>query len=138
MFVLFKQKTAYEVRISDWSSDVCSSDLAIGSTVGPRSTMFIPSTNVFMPEELRMLLGGTAFSLGKDMDLQIENLNSVKADVFRTSIGITGELGAGWVLDAYYQYGQNKREQTASRARVNTPMIYAFDAVVDPEIGKAA
>src|SRR3546814_7929527 len=24
---LFKQKTAYEVRISDWSSDVCSSDL---------------------------------------------------------------------------------------------------------------
>src|SRR3546814_9953715 len=25
--VFFKQKTAYEVRISDWSSDVCSSDL---------------------------------------------------------------------------------------------------------------
>src|SRR3546814_7113144 len=25
---LFKQKTAYEMRISDWSSDVCSSDLA--------------------------------------------------------------------------------------------------------------
>src|SRR3546814_4825377 len=27
MFVFFKQKTAYEMRISDWSSDVCSSDL---------------------------------------------------------------------------------------------------------------
>src|SRR3546814_11746318 len=26
----FKQKTAYEMRISDWSSDVCSSDLASG------------------------------------------------------------------------------------------------------------
>src|SRR3546814_5172913 len=26
----FKQKTAYEVRISDWSSDVCSSDLFVG------------------------------------------------------------------------------------------------------------
>src|SRR3546814_8719826 len=25
---VFKQKTAYEMRISDWSSDVCSSDLA--------------------------------------------------------------------------------------------------------------
>src|SRR3546814_9942287 len=25
----FKQKTAYEMRISDWSSDVCSSDLAV-------------------------------------------------------------------------------------------------------------
>src|SRR3546814_1023339 len=28
----FKQKTAYEMRISDWSSDVCSSDLAAGVT----------------------------------------------------------------------------------------------------------
>src|SRR3546814_19376228 len=28
MFLFFKQKTAYEMRISDWSSDVCSSDLA--------------------------------------------------------------------------------------------------------------
>src|SRR3546814_9185547 len=26
-FFFFKQKTAYEMRISDWSSDVCSSDL---------------------------------------------------------------------------------------------------------------
>src|SRR3546814_1687203 len=30
MFFFFKQKTAYEMRISDWSSDVCSSDLAYG------------------------------------------------------------------------------------------------------------
>src|SRR3546814_1788740 len=30
VFVFFKQKTAYEMRISDWSSDVCSSDLGVG------------------------------------------------------------------------------------------------------------
>src|SRR3546814_10865489 len=30
MFFFFKQKTAYEMRISDWSSDVCSSDLVGG------------------------------------------------------------------------------------------------------------
>src|SRR3546814_8389404 len=29
--VFFKQKTAYEMRISDWSSDVCSSDLLRGA-----------------------------------------------------------------------------------------------------------
>src|SRR3546814_1368370 len=29
-FFFFKQKTAYEMRISDWSSDVCSSDLHAG------------------------------------------------------------------------------------------------------------
>src|SRR3546814_10620780 len=28
-FFFFKQKTAYEMRISDWSSDVCSSDLYV-------------------------------------------------------------------------------------------------------------
>src|SRR3546814_9383042 len=36
VFFFFKQKTAYEMRISDWSSDVCSSDLAarkIGSDI---------------------------------------------------------------------------------------------------------
>src|SRR3546814_15891924 len=29
IFFFFKQKTAYEMRISDWSSDVCSSDLSV-------------------------------------------------------------------------------------------------------------
>src|SRR3546814_8380935 len=36
-FFFFKQKTAYEMRISDWSSDVCSSDL-------PRSTTRMPAS----------------------------------------------------------------------------------------------
>src|SRR3546814_742035 len=31
-FFFFKQKTAYEMRISDWSSDVCSSDLDLALT----------------------------------------------------------------------------------------------------------
>src|SRR3546814_5013007 len=32
-FFFFKQKTAYEMRISDWSSDVCSSDLPFDDLV---------------------------------------------------------------------------------------------------------
>src|SRR3546814_1300543 len=37
-FFFFKQKTAYEMRISDWSSDVCSSDLhRRGADPGRRS-----------------------------------------------------------------------------------------------------
>src|SRR3546814_6508693 len=36
MFVFFfKQKTAYEMRISDWSSDVCSSDLLLARVLQP-------------------------------------------------------------------------------------------------------
>src|SRR3546814_3650749 len=35
-FFFFKQKTAYEMRISDWSSDVCSSDLGSSGRAGTR------------------------------------------------------------------------------------------------------
>src|SRR3546814_10085898 len=38
VFVFFKQKTAYDMRISDWSSDVCSSDL--GLAIGPIDRSF--------------------------------------------------------------------------------------------------
>src|SRR3546814_4417319 len=37
VFFFFKQKTAYEMRISDWSSDVCSSDLALNAIRGIRA-----------------------------------------------------------------------------------------------------
>src|SRR3546814_5912917 len=35
--MFFKQKSAYEVLISDWRSDVCSSDLSEGAAAPPRS-----------------------------------------------------------------------------------------------------
>src|SRR3546814_2769216 len=40
-FFFFKQKTAYEMRISDWSSDVCSSDLVLSQRLSrlPRSAV---------------------------------------------------------------------------------------------------
>src|SRR3546814_5493846 len=44
MFVFvffFKQKTAYEMRISDWSSDVCSSDLGRSVHHGRQNSLFI-------------------------------------------------------------------------------------------------
>src|SRR3546814_5189890 len=44
-FFFFKQKTSYEMRISDWSSDVCSSDLPrnkSGVTVGGGLLAFLP------------------------------------------------------------------------------------------------
>src|SRR3546814_5733068 len=41
MFVFFfKQKTAYEMRISDWSSDVCSSDLELIEVMGADHILF--------------------------------------------------------------------------------------------------
>src|SRR3546814_3931927 len=46
-FFFFKQKTAYEMRISDWSSDVCSSDLASprpAISARPTATSSIPTS----------------------------------------------------------------------------------------------
>src|SRR3546814_9003234 len=48
VFFFFKQKTAYEMRISDWSSDVCSSDLAVAAmimvTAAAAQSMVVRST----------------------------------------------------------------------------------------------
>src|SRR3546814_3599162 len=47
-FFFFKQKTAYEMRISDWSSDVCSSDLqvAVDAIVGDRIEVVVEVLDV--------------------------------------------------------------------------------------------
>src|SRR3546814_4007383 len=41
-FFFFKQKTAYEMRISDWSSDVCSSDLTSAPSAQAPGQVFAP------------------------------------------------------------------------------------------------
>src|SRR3546814_966564 len=44
-FFFFKQKTAYEMRISDWSSDVCSSDLHLRQTPAQDRTYTLKTFN---------------------------------------------------------------------------------------------
>src|SRR3546814_3329391 len=61
MFFFFKQKTAYEMRISDWSSDVCSSDLV--------SLDAATKVNVRMKEagrQVELLAGRAKFDVAKD------------------------------------------------------------------------
>src|SRR3546814_2400214 len=41
LFFFFKQKTAYEMRISDWSSDVCSSDLWMVRSIVTAVVVFV-------------------------------------------------------------------------------------------------
>src|SRR3546814_16845257 len=58
-FCFFKQKTAYEMRISDWSSDVCSSDLArVHDVVGIQRLLTLPHHRqgiaVLGPEEAHL------------------------------------------------------------------------------------
>src|SRR3546814_10812743 len=84
----FKQKTAYEVRISDWSSDVCSSDLGglhhhhvLGNGSGGRAVS-LPRPQNLAP------LHGVAVPPGTRRNVQLRTC-SVRADQgWRSSIGI--------------------------------------------------
>src|SRR3546814_3447419 len=64
MFFFFKQKTAYEMRISDWSSDVCSSDLlragSKSTAVGQRPLATFTPFGLVMRR--RRLLNGARFT----------------------------------------------------------------------------
>src|SRR3546814_9857593 len=53
----FEQETAYEMRISDWSSDVCSSDLSARRRIWNASPYFVPDEQIVSALELARLRG---------------------------------------------------------------------------------
>src|SRR3546814_1375345 len=61
-FFFFKQKTAYEMRISDWSSDVCSSDLVTRSRT-PGAVTGIPEVGPSTGTRYSVGVGVTGFEL---------------------------------------------------------------------------
>src|SRR3546814_5624628 len=101
----FKQKTAYEMRISDWSSDVCSSDLhdvawqvhPLGERRGGEQRVE-PVTALeqrFMEhalglQQLRVMTGGAAIDLPLGVQFQIAVLRS--ADFLFDQLAPTGFL----------------------------------------------
>src|SRR3546814_6140886 len=69
LFFFFKQKTAYEMRISDWSSDVCSSDLVHADLVGPPG-LEVDVEQRGVPERLdRLVVRDAVTSAGDDREL---------------------------------------------------------------------
>src|SRR3546814_8820425 len=68
-FFFFKQKTAYEMRISDWSSDVCSSDLVdrLSAPLADRERGLEPADGAAMDaprgQDMRFHLGRRAWNL---------------------------------------------------------------------------
>src|SRR3546814_5580137 len=61
LFFFFKQKTAYEMRISDWSSDVCSSDLAAAERTAEWTTDYF---NTPPEKEKKKMSKGAKTALG--------------------------------------------------------------------------
>src|SRR3546814_7137744 len=128
VFFFFKQKTAYEMRISDWSSDVCSSDLRIAAAAAGREVArkaFYPNIN------LQALVGVQAIGLG--------NLFSDDAVTY----------GAGPAIHLpIFQGGKLRAEHAGATARLDeavadynnailTAVREAADALAQIAIGRA-
>src|SRR3546814_7651689 len=71
-FFFFKQKTAYEMRISDWSSDVCSSDLHLQCIFAPFRLVWQEVGGFDMKRALAGLAAILTVSCG-DADVPAEN-----------------------------------------------------------------
>src|SRR3546814_10517691 len=97
----FKQKTAYEMRISDWSSDVCSSDLNIhGSRTFPTSGITQDNEALVEKDYNDVDTYGARLALGIELDDdwtlrptvmgQVQNANGNFAQ--ERSTAVTGDL----------------------------------------------
>src|SRR3546814_1975181 len=73
---LFKKKTSYELRISGWSSDVCSSDLPLGNEGVVR----------FAARDTLAAFGGAQFGRCVDIDDQIDLVIDDLVDVVRVLV----------------------------------------------------
>ncbi len=58
-FFFFKQKTAYEIKECDWSSDVCSSDLTVIRYPGGKVIKNIETFNATNPAHVRAVISGS-------------------------------------------------------------------------------
>src|SRR3546814_3963651 len=126
-FLFFKQKTAYEMRISDWSSDVCSSDLLSGGVVADLEgrTRTLPAESLLPFFGLSMNLGPIA-----DWGLQLDHhhiaVNPATSETNHAGIFAIGDI-------AHYQ-GKLKLiltgfSEAALAAHTIRPLVYPDEAL---------
>src|SRR3546814_2181402 len=119
LFFFFKQKTAYEMRISDWSSDVCSSDLVLAHTA-----VFVIGTD--HPSERRACVVGQTQFLIERLDRTI-----VAIDVQDLEIGAVALLQR--LAAVRGRLSLRADQAAAAKWWLSMPM-----ASVSAEIGRAA
>src|SRR3546814_14636474 len=110
-FFFFKQKTAYEMRISDWSSDVCSSDLYIASLMVAKleAGVGVSQDFYFTAHDLFRVTGvnGSARSYARLSD-ELERLQGTQ---IKNNIEAGGEGQAGvfsWLSESQLHYTKTK------------------------------
>src|SRR3546814_20237791 len=112
-FFFFKQKTAYEMRISDWSSDVCSSDLKTTGFLVMRGGRTLAEENWPAPDDRMFAI----FLYGKAADGALfEDVASQQKSFVSVLVGVAidkglldvdkpvSEIGRGSVRERVWQY----------------------------------
>src|SRR3546814_20047320 len=117
-FFFFKQKTAYEMRISDWSSDVCSSDLASAATA--RSPGLFQQVAEAAP-------GGDDRAAELAPQARHDRLDRVGVAAFAGAVKVFGQLagghrGTGLVGEVVEQIGRGSGGERGG-ARVEIPVV---------------
>src|SRR3546814_8305568 len=100
MFFFFKQKTAYEMRISDWSSDVCSSDLLILAGGG---------ANVVAGDSQAISGAGSASAFGSN-EADDHGWNDAGSDTIKTGGGMDTISGGAMAVAAAADFAKPSNE----------------------------
>src|SRR3546814_2989033 len=99
VIICFKQKTAYDLRISDWSSDVCSSDLFADGLVATDLDLSVAAIPRRRTLATRLLLGYVAWAKALDVAIvQCGNTTIADRDEFSMSFAIAGFRPVGNVF----------------------------------------
>src|SRR3546814_11337652 len=92
IFFFFKQKTAYEMRISDWSSDVCSSDLQDRAGLGQEALLAARNQLLGVASQSEKLQGVRPEGMEDAPELRVQ-IDRVKARALGLSIAdVNGTL----------------------------------------------
>src|SRR3546814_1608391 len=137
-FFFFKQKTAYEMRISDWSSDVCSSDLFLAAHVAADRGLALVAGDDLHLGRLADHAHGRAHRLARE-ELQ-EVWHALAADLL-----VVGEAEMDRcreiVLEEARRMGQRHRDEglhIRGAAAVEAAAVLAHQPGIErPEIGRA-
>ncbi|MCW2389651.1 outer membrane receptor protein involved in Fe transport [Sphingobium sp. B11D3B] len=95
--------------------------------------LVLTGENPFVPEVIRNAIGPTGtISVGKAMNDLGNALGSSKTSTLRAVAGVTGELGAQWHYEAYYQQGRTDYAQRLSNNLIPARLRQAIDAIEGP------
>jgi len=106
-------------------------------TSSPANTLItgafvIRPDNAYLPETVRAQmvdLNLQTISVGRYSEDWGASLVTRKNDTIRVVMGLQGDIGGGWYLDAYGQYGQNKQEFRIENNSIRANLARAADAV---------